>query len=150
MTEKPEIDKQALLDFANNIPFLQLIGLEVIDMEPGWSKTSVEYREDLCQPAGILHGGVMATLVDTGIAHALMLTDVFHDSIAKGGALVSVDLRIRYFRSVSTGTIYCESRIPRMGRQIFHGESVVTNAEGKEVARGDSIYMAVAAAKLEK
>lgn len=138
-----EADKTRLLEFTSNFPFFNLIGLRVVDMRPGWSQTEITWREDLCQPAGIIHGGMIATLVDTGIAHALLLTDMYRELHAEGHVLVSVDLRIKYLRPVSGGTIRCESSIPRLGRHIIHGESVVVNEQGKEVARGDSIYMTV-------
>lgn len=138
-----EADKTRLLEFTSNFPFFNLIGLRVVDMRPGWSQTEITWREDLCQPAGIIHGGMIATLVDTGIAHALLLTDMYRELHSEGHILVSVDLRIKYLRPVSGGTIRCESSIPRLGRHIIHGESVVVNEQGKEVARGDSIYMTV-------
>lgn len=138
-----EADKARLLEFTSNFPFFNLIGLRVVDMRPGWSQTEITWREDLCQPAGIIHGGMIATLVDTGIAHALLLTEMYRELHAEGHVLVSVDLRIKYLRPVSGGTIRCESNIPRLGRHIIHGESVVVNEQGKEVARGDSIYMTV-------
>jgi len=131
------------LEFTRTFPFFNLVGLEVLDMQPGESTTRVRWREDLCQPAGIMHGGVIATLIDTGIAHALLLTDVYKEFAAKGGYIVSVDLRVRYFRPVSAGAIVCKSTIPRLGRQILHGESIITNEDGKEIARGESIYMGV-------
>lgn len=142
--------KEGCLQMARSFPFFNLIGLEILDMEPGWSKTQVTYRNDLCQPAGIMHGGIIASLIDTGIAHALILTEAFREVAEHGGGIVSVDLRVKYFRPVSEGKIICESRIPRMGRQLFHAESSVVNAEGKEVARGDSIYMAVRAEQIQK
>lgn len=142
------LTREQWLEMANSLPFFKLIGLEVIDMRPAWSKCQVAYRPDLCQPAGILHGGITATLIDTGIAHALLMTDAFAETSAVGGAIVTVDLRVKYFRPISEGIIVCESTIPRIGKQLFHAESVVWNAEGKEVARGDSIYTAVRPDKL--
>lgn len=136
--------------FAAQFPFFNLIGLEVLDVEPGWSKTRIRHRPDLAQPAGIMHGGVIASLVDTGIAHALLMTERFLELREEGGALVSIDLRIKYFRPVSEDAVVCESRITRLGRQIIHAEAVVTNAQGKEVARGDATYMAVTKARLER
>jgi uncharacterized protein (TIGR00369 family) len=115
-----------------------------------WSKALLRFRSDLTQPVGIMHGGVIASLVDSGIAHALLLTDRFQELRDEGGALVSVDLRIKYLRPVSDGEIVCESKVLRLGRQIIHAESIVTNSEGKEVARGDATYMAVTKARLER
>jgi acyl-coenzyme A thioesterase PaaI-like protein len=75
-----------------------------------------------------------------------LLSDAYLKS--EHSSLVSVDLRVKYLRPVSDGVIYCESTIPRMGRQIIHAESIVTNEAGKEVARGDSIYMVVSRDRL--
>lgn len=136
-------DRDAYFAFTKNFPFFQLMGIEVLDVEPLWSKTRVKWRAELNQPAGVMHGGVIASLVDTGIAQAIVCTEEFQNIRAEGGGIVSVDLRIKYLRPVTEGAIICESKIPRMGRRIIHATSVVTNDEGKEVALGDSIYMAV-------
>lgn len=149
-SDRPNFSREALLEFARQLPFFNLIGLEIADLGPGWSTCRLEYRTDLCQPAGILHGGMVATLIDTGIAHAILATDMFTALAAEGGQMVSVDLRVKYLRPVSEGIITCESKIPRLGKHIIHGESIVTNADGKEVARGDSIYMTVHRSQLNK
>jgi uncharacterized protein (TIGR00369 family) len=142
--------REGILAYAAQFPFFQLIGLEVLDLTPGWSKTRLEHRDDLAQPAGIMHGGVIASLIDSGIAHALLLTDRFQELRDDGGALISVDLRVKYIRPVSEGVVDCESTILRLGRQIIHAESIVTNAEGKDVARGDATYMAVTQDRLRR
>jgi uncharacterized protein (TIGR00369 family) len=135
--------KEDVLAFAKHFPFFNLIGLELVDVKPKWSLTRLTARPDLNQPGGILHGGVIASLIDTGIAQALILTDAFQAAMAEGGLLVSVDLRVRYLRPVSSGAITCESTIVHMGRKIVHAGSLVTNEAGKQVAIGDSIYMIV-------
>jgi acyl-CoA thioesterase len=142
--------REGILAFAEQFPFFRLIGLEVLDLTPGWSRTRLAHRHDLNQPAGVMHGGVIASLIDSGIAHALLLTERFQELSEDGGALISVDLRVKYLRPVSEGAIECESTILRLGRQIIHAESVVTNAEGKEVARGDATYMAVTQSRLQR
>lgn len=148
--EHHRFSREGILAFASDFPFFNLIGLEVLDVGPGWSKTRLEHRADLTQPAGILHGGVIASLVDTGIAHALFLTERFQELREEGRAVVSVDLRIKYFRPVSEAEVVCESKVTRFGRQIIHAESIVTNAQGKEVARGDATYMTIAPSRLER
>lgn len=140
----PDADRQTkegIIAFSKEFPFFKLIGLEVVDLEPGWSRTRLEHRPDLSQPAGILHGGVLASLIDTGIAHALLLTDRFKELRKEGGGVVTIDLRVKYFRPVSGSAVVCDSTITRSGRKIIHAESVVRNQEEKEVARGDAIYM---------
>jgi uncharacterized protein (TIGR00369 family) len=146
---RSDLSKEGVLAFAKTFPFFRLLGIEVLDVAPGWSKTRIAWRPELNQPAGILHGGVIASLVDTGIAHALLLSDAFQQALAQGGALVSVDLRIKYLRPVSSGSIVCETTVPRFGKRIIHASSSVRNDAGKDVATGDSIYMVVSGADLQ-
>lgn len=150
MNPPERYSREGILAFARQFPFFRLLGLEVLDVEPGRSRTRLEHRPDLTQPAGILHGGVIASLVDTGIAHALLLTERFQELRDDDGALVSVDLRIRYFRPVSKGAVECESTVVRLGRKVVHAESVVTDDRGREVARGDSMYMAVPGEQIDR
>lgn len=122
------------------LPFFRLIGLDVVDLQPGRSVLTIRHRPDLAQPVGILHGGVTAALVDTGIAYAVLASEEIRPLVEAGGSVVAIDLRIKFFRPVAAGELTCVSTVTRMGRRIIHGESIVTNEQGKEVARGDSIY----------
>ena len=125
------------------LPFFRLIGLEVVDMRPGRSILTIRHRPDLAQPIGILHGGVTAALVDTGMAYAVLARDEIRPLVEAGGTVVAIDLRIKYFRPVAAGRLTCVSTVTRMGRRIIHGDSIVTNERDEEVARGDSIYATV-------
>jgi acyl-CoA thioesterase len=150
MTTPDRYSREGILAFAEQFPFFRLLGLQVLDIAPGWSKTRLEHRPDLVQPAGILHGGVIASLVDTGIAHALLMTELFQELREQRGALVSVDLRVKFLRPVSGAAVFCEATVVRLGRHIVHAEAVVTDENGKEVARGDAIYMAVPGNQIEQ
>ncbi|MBI3840319.1 MAG: PaaI family thioesterase [Planctomycetia bacterium] len=145
-----ETQRQDLIESAKDFPFFELMGIELVEIEPGRAKMRMAWRKDLCQPAGILHGGAMASLVDTSVAHSILLTARYLQAKAKGAGLVSVDLRIKYLRPVSSGLVICEARAPRVGRQITHTTAVVSDADGKEVAIGDSIYMIVSGEQLQK
>ena len=141
--EQIDEGRRQVFAYFKEFPFFKLLGMELLDVQPCSSKVQITYRPDLCQPMGIMHGGVIASLVDTGIAHALLLTDTYRQVMEHQGGIVSVDQRIKYFRPVTHGVVTCSTTIPRLGRHIIHGESTVVNEAGKEVARGDSIYMTV-------
>ncbi len=145
-----EAERQGLRAFFKTFPFFQLMGFELVDVEPGRARLAMSWRADLCQPAGIMHGGAIASLVDTAIAHSILLTPAYMEAHKQGGRIVSLDLRIKYLRPVSAGKIVCDARVTRLGRQIIHAVADVTDGEGKEIATGDSIYMLVAGDRLQK
>ncbi|HUF76221.1 MAG TPA: PaaI family thioesterase [Longimicrobiales bacterium] len=150
MSEPDRYSREGILACAQDFPFFRLIGLEIVDVCAGSSTVRIEHRHDLAQPAGIMHGGVIATLVDTGIAHALLMTQRFQDLREENGALVSIDLRVKFIRPVSEGVVECKSTVVRLGRTIIHAEAIVTDASEKEVARGDATYMAVPGSRLTR
>ena len=145
-----ERERQGVFAFFAEFPFFKLIGLELLEIEPGRARLSVDYREDLCQPAGIMHGGILASLIDTAIAHSILLTPSHLEAKPHGGRIVSIDLRVKYLRPVSAGRAVCDARVTRLGRQIIHTSATVVDAEGKDVATGDSIYMLVTHQQLQK
>ena len=128
--------KEHLGKFFATFPFFKLLGLEIVEIETGRAKLAVAWREDLCQPAGILHGGVTAWLVNTAIAQAILLTPQYLEVQAHGGQMVTIDLRIKYYRPVSSGRVYCKARVTRIGRQIVHADAIVTDEAGKEDGAG--------------
>lgn len=147
----PEVtqERELLMAFFREFPFFKLHGMELVDVEPGRSVIRLPFRDDLTQPAGVLHGGVVATLADTGMAHSILLTDTYRELRLRGGSIVSVDVRVKYLRPISSGVITAVSTAPKVGSRIIHTESLVTNDAGKEVARADAIFMAVEGRQLE-
>ena len=141
-TDAREFQEQ-ILAAARKVPFFNLVGLEVIEVAPGRSTTQMSWREDLAGPGGLIHGGMIASLIDTGTAYALLLTDELRDSLLAGRGLVTVDLRVKYLRPVAGGRITCVSTATRVGRKIIHTDAVVTNDDDREVARGDALYTTV-------
>ena len=145
-----DAERQGLREFFKTFSFFKLMGFELVEVEPGRARLAMSWRADLCQPAGIMHGGAIASLVDTAIAHSILLTPAYMEAHKQGGRIVSLDLRIKYLRPVSAGKIFCNARVTRLGRQIIHAVADVTDGEGKEIASGDSIYMLVAGDRLQK
>lgn len=137
----PEKLKRKLQDFAADFPFFKLVGFELLDLSPGWSKTSIALRDDLRNPNGVMHGGVLATLVDAGITQAMLMTDIYQQVRDTKGFMTTVDLRMKYLRPLTGGTATCEATIPHLGRRVCHAAATVVSDEGKVIATGDSIVM---------
>lgn len=143
-THDPEKLKQKLVDFAKDFPFFNLMGFEVVDFGPKWSTTRITHRQDLTNPNGVIHGGVVAVLMDAGITQAMLMTDEYQRDVReKRGYMTTIDLRIRYLRPFTGGTMTCEAKVPHLGRRVIHAEAVITNDDGKEIALSESIMTIV-------
>ena len=137
----PDTLRRRLEQFAAGFPFYRLFGFELLQIEPGRSTCRVVFRPDLANPDGSVHGGVIATLIDAGITHALLMTDSYKQVRETKGTLSSVELRVKYLRPLRQGAMICESRITHPGRRIIHGESTVSDEQGKTIAKGDAIFV---------
>ena len=124
-------------DALHGLPFAQLIGMRLVDMQHNEAVIKIEMRDDLRQPAGLLHGGVTATLIDTAMAFAVITR------LAEGERASTVDLTVHYLRPHTAGTITCTGKVVRAGKRIFTVSADVMNEEGKLIATAISTYTKV-------
>jgi len=138
-TNKPITDerKQLAATALHNLPFAKLIGMRLVDIRPNEAVISMEMRDDLRQPSGVLHGGMTATLIDTAMAFAVRTHLADHEATA------TIDLTVHYMRPHTSGTITCTAKVVRAGKRIFTVTADVENEEGKLIATGLSTYTRV-------
>ena len=140
----PEKLKAKLLAFAKDFPFFNLVGFEVLDCGPGWSKCQIRLRPELHNPNGVLHGGVIATLIDASLTQAMLMTDEYQVVRDTKGAMSTVDLHVKYLRPITAGLAVCEARAVHLGKRIVHLQCKVQNEAGKDIALGDASMILVA------
>ena len=118
----------------HNLPFAKLIGMKLVGLKLDEAVISIEMRDDLRQPSGVLHGGVTATLIDTAMAFAVRTRLDIDEATA------TIDLTVHYLRPHITGTFTCTARIVRAGKRIFTVSADVVNDDGKHIATAVSTY----------
>jgi len=131
--DRRKIAKQRL----NDLPFAKLIGMELADIRPNEATVTIDMRDDLKQPSGVMHGGVTATLIDTAMAFAVR-TYLNDDE-----PTATIDLTVHYLRPHVTGKAKCTAKVIRPGKRIFTVSADVVNEEGKLIATGISTYTRV-------
>lgn len=137
ITKTKEFDvnlKERIFDTFGKVPFVQLIGMELVELEIGEAKIKLDMRDELRQPYGLLHGGATASLIDTAMAFAIL------GNLSEGEIASTVDLTIQYLRPHTDGTITCTAKVTRAGKRLLFVSAEVTNEEGKLVATALSTY----------
>ncbi len=137
MNEITEEQKQRAAASIRNLPFAKMIGMELVDMRTDEAIIKIEMRDELRQPAGVLHGGVTATLMDTAMAFAVITR------LEEGERASTVDLTVHYLRPHTEGTFTCTAKIVRAGKRIFTVSADVVNEQGKLIATAVSTYTKV-------
>ena len=136
-TEITKEQQQFAEDALDGLPFAKLIGMKLVDLKPDEAVISIEMRDDLRQPSGVLHGGVTATLIDTAMAFAV------RTRLAMTEATATIDLTVHYLRPHLTGTFTCTAKVVRAGKRIFTVSADVVGSEGKLIATAISTYTRV-------
>lgn len=114
-----------------------LLGFTLAEIGFDRCRIDLPVRPSHFQPFGIIHGGVIATLIDTATFWAGFLR------LPEDAGLVNVDLKLNYLKAVSGGELRAEGRCLRAGRQISYAEAHVLDAQGELVAHGTSTLMAL-------
>jgi uncharacterized protein (TIGR00369 family) len=115
-TALTDAEQERLRSLFQRVRYAKLLGIELDEATRGAVKMHMEARADLRQVSDVLHGGSIASLIDTAAAFAV-ITLLEPDERA-----TTSDLTIHYLRPVSSGSVAAEARVLRSGRRL----SVVT------------------------
>jgi uncharacterized protein (TIGR00369 family) len=122
-TQDPDFRAKTLAALTDQ-PFADLLGMEALDAGPGWITVGLDITPRHTQHDGIVHGGVAATLADTGAALAALTL------VRPGERVVTVEFKINFLRPARAGRLVCRGQVLRPGRSVTVSESDVTEIQG--------------------
>ena len=109
---KPD-EEQRIREAFERVPFAHLLGIELGEIRRGAATLYLEVRDELRQNNGVVHGGVIASLMDTAAAFALLTL------LEPNQTSTTVDLTVHYMRPLLKGRATAEARVLRAGRRII-------------------------------
>ena len=101
-------------------------------IEKGSATLSLEVREEMTNPYGNIHGGMMSLVIDEAIGWAIVSLDTeMH--------YTSLTLNVDFLYAISAGQrLRVDSKVMRSGKKIINVECHVYDMAGKILARGGS------------
>src|SRR6478672_12083558 len=106
-----------------------LIGTEWLSDDPDEAHARVPIRDDLRQPFGLMHGGVMSSLIESGCSRATFGA-VYEDGMAAMGQSIDVS----FIRPITAGAAEVRAKARHRGRTTWLWQAEVLNDEGKTCA----------------
>jgi 1,4-dihydroxy-2-naphthoyl-CoA hydrolase len=106
-----------------------LIGTEWLDDDPEHARARIPIRDELRQPVGLMHGGVMSSLVESVCSRATALA-VLDDGMAAMGQSINLS----FMRPITAGHAEVKARARHRGRTTWVWEAEVVDAEGRPCA----------------
>jgi len=117
--------------------FPRMLGIEIDSVEEGRAVLSVEVREELKQLQGVMHGGAIASLIDTAVAFAIVGASEPEDRFT------TVEMKVNYLSAIRAGRVTAEARLIRDGRRIIVAECDVFDDKGRLAAKGLLTYISL-------
>jgi uncharacterized protein (TIGR00369 family) len=106
--------------------FDELLGTEWLDDDPDHARVRIELRDELRQPVGLLHGGVMSSLVESVCSRATALAVMGEGMMAMGQSI-----SVSFIRPVTAGGAEVKAKARHRGRTTWVWDAEVVNDEGK-------------------
>ena len=106
--------------------FDQHYGLELLSMDDETVTAQVQVRDELLQPAGLVHGGVFASIAESLTSVATWLAVHEDGKTAQG-----LSNQTSFLRPIVDGTIHAAARRRHKGRTTWVWEVDITDDEGR-------------------
>jgi len=115
-------------------PMGVLMNFEMVEAERGRVVMTCTPGEEHYNPLGVIHGGLLCTLLDTVIGCAT------HTTLERGTGYTSIELKVSYLRPVTldTGKLTGTGTVTKEGRRVVFADGIVTDTEGNLVATASS------------
>ena len=115
-------------------PFSALLGFRYVSADAVEAVVEADPGPEHCNGSGIVHGGFLASLLDTTTGWAV------HSRLPRGTAAPHVQLSVQYVRAAAPGTpLVCRARCLSVGRRIGSTEAELTQ-DGVLVARASGTH----------
>jgi 1,4-dihydroxy-2-naphthoyl-CoA hydrolase len=112
--------------FELDVGFDRLYGLEITEIVDGIVRGRVSVRDEIKQPAGLVHGGVYAAMAESMATNGTAVT-VFQD----GSTAVGLSNQTSFLRPITSGTINAVARARHRGRTTWVWEVELTDDAGR-------------------
>lgn len=116
-----------------------LLGMQTELVEDGRVVFTFEASDRLANPFGTVHGGIVATVLDSAMGMAAL-------SVApEGAATTTATLEVKYLRPVATdaGTLRAEGVVVHAGRRVVTAEGRLVDGDDRLLATATTTCLVI-------
>ena len=120
-------------------PVATLIGMTFDDVDEGRAVFSIEPSTQHENPMGTMHGGILATLLDSAMGCAVM------SMLRPGTTFTTLELKTNYVRAVTarTGRLHAEGRVVHLGGRVATTDARVIDDNDRLYAHATSTCLLI-------
>ena len=106
------------------------LGIRTVSASKEQIVLALDWRPEITQPAGLLHGGAIMTLADTAGG------SLSYANLPPGSEGTStIESKINFLSAVRSGTVTATARVLKAGRSVVVIETEITDDSGRLVAK---------------
>ena len=108
------------------------LGYDIVEAEAGRVVVTAHPTADHLNPAGTVHGGLAATILDSCMGLAIQST------LDKGAGSTTLEFKISFVRPITpeTGPLRAEGTVLNRGRRVGVADGRVTDSKGRLLVHG--------------
>src|SRR3989337_3373037 len=110
------------------MPFSAYLGMQCVEAGEGWVKLRLPFRDENTTAGGALHGGAIASLIDTTGSMAAWTTSELGNPRYFGS---TVGITVNYLSGVLAQDCVAEGRVLKRGKEIIYSDVRDAGTSGK-------------------
>ncbi len=130
-------DLKIFLSKVNQSPFYNTIAMHVIKTDRAGSLLKMKVSRKHNNVLGLVHGGVMASLVDSACSMSVF------PFLKKGQAIVTLGLQIQYLSPVKSKEIVAHGTVVHYGKQTVYAEASILDNREQIIAKGSASFIII-------
>ena len=117
-------------------PYPSLLSMRLVAIGVGFAEIAIAIEGKHKQLLGVVHGGVLASLIDTVAFWA-----VYFGIQAPNQWYTSVDLKVNYLSPAVSGDLLARGRQIKVGKKICYASAEIFDSKDNILAHGSSTMM---------
>jgi uncharacterized protein (TIGR00369 family) len=120
-------------------PISRVLGFALVEAGEGRAVFEVQPGEKHYNPIGLVHGGLLATVLDSAMGCAI------HSTLPAGTGYSTLEIKVNFTRPAlkETGLLRCEAVIVHRGKQTATAQGSVRDQDGRLYAHGSTTCLLV-------
>jgi uncharacterized protein (TIGR00369 family) len=134
--QQPASGADLMRQFLPTSPYVKYLGIQLVELQPDLAVLSLPFGEPLITIGTTVHGGAIASLIDT----AAMVAAWSAAEVPANMRGVTVGLTITYLAAADRTDLMAVARVLRRGRSLVYLDVEVKSASEDLVAKGLVTY----------
>lgn len=119
----------------HNSPFTEWFGAELVETKEGAVSVALDLKPHHLNPGGIIHGGVIASLLDIAIGLSL------RTQLPLEFAHATTQLNISYLKPCREGRVVATGQAIHQGRRTGYGEAELRDSRDRLLSRASGSFL---------